>query len=57
MAIYTQLAAGNRRVQLRRKTRYVAKTFRRRKDGEEWAREMERLSRPHKDVAHGRTDG
>jgi hypothetical protein len=29
-------------VQVRRKTRYVAETFRRRKDGEEWALEMER---------------
>src|SRR3954447_13572858 len=33
---------GNWRVQVRRKTRYVAETFRRRKDGEEWALEMER---------------
>jgi hypothetical protein len=30
-------ASGNWRVQVRRKTRYVAETFRRRKDGEEWA--------------------
>jgi hypothetical protein len=36
------LASGNWRVQVRRKTRYVAETFRRRKDGEEWALEMER---------------
>jgi len=42
VATFTQLASGNRRVQVRRKTRYVAKTFRRRKDGEEWALEMER---------------
>ena len=42
MATYTQLASGNWRVQGRRKTRYVAETFRRRKDGEEWALEMER---------------
>ena len=28
--------------QVRRKTRYVAEMFRRRKDGEEWALEMER---------------
>jgi hypothetical protein len=37
MATFTQLASGNWRVQVRRKTRYVAETFRRRKDGEEWA--------------------
>lgn len=42
MATFTQLASGNWRVQVRRKTRYVADTFRRRKDGEEWALEMER---------------
>ncbi|WP_315833146.1 hypothetical protein [Bradyrhizobium prioriisuperbiae] len=42
MATFTQLASGNWRVQVRRKTRYVAETFRRRKDGEEWALEMER---------------
>lgn len=42
MAIFTQLISGNWRVQVRRKTRYVAETFRRRKDGEEWALEMER---------------
>ncbi|HMF51321.1 MAG TPA: hypothetical protein VK603_21880 [Candidatus Saccharimonadales bacterium] len=42
MATFTQLASGNWRVQGRRKTRYVAETFRRRKDGEEWALEMER---------------
>jgi hypothetical protein len=42
VATYTQMASGNWRVQVRRKTRYVAETFRRRKDGEEWALEMER---------------
>ena len=36
------MASGNWRVQVRRKTRYVAETFRRSKDGEEWALEMER---------------
>jgi hypothetical protein len=41
VATFTQLASGNWRVQVRRKTRYVAETFRRRKDGEEWAFEME----------------
>jgi hypothetical protein len=35
VATFTQLASGNWRVQVRRKTRYVAETFRRRKDGEE----------------------
>ncbi len=42
VATFTQLASGNWRVQVRRKTRYVAETFRRRKDGEEWALETER---------------
>jgi hypothetical protein len=42
VATFTQLASGDWRVQVRRKTRYVAETFRRRKDGEEWALEMER---------------
>jgi hypothetical protein len=42
VATITQLASGNWRVQVRHKTRYVADTFRRRKDGEEWALEMER---------------
>ena len=42
MATFAQLASGNWRVQVHRKTRYVAETFRRRKDGEEWALEMER---------------
>jgi hypothetical protein len=41
VATFTQLASGNWRVQVRRKTRYVAETFRRRKDGEEWALEMD----------------
>jgi hypothetical protein len=40
VASFTQLQSGNWRVQVRRKTRYVAETFRRRKDGEEWALEM-----------------
>jgi len=42
VATFTQLASGNWRVQVRRKTRYVAETFRRRKDGEEWALDTER---------------
>ena len=41
MASFTQLPSGNWRVQVRRKNRYVAETFRRRKDGEEWALDME----------------
>jgi hypothetical protein len=36
------IGTANWRVQVRRKTRYVAETFRRRKGGEEWALEMER---------------
>jgi integrase len=42
MATFTQLASGNWRVQVRRKGRYVAETFRRRKDGEEWGLDTER---------------
>jgi hypothetical protein len=42
VATFTQLASGNWRIRVHRKTRYVAETFRRRKDGEEWALEMER---------------
>ena len=41
MATFTN-GIRNWRVQVRRKTRYVAETFRRRKEGEEWALEMER---------------
>ena len=41
MASFTQLPSGNWRVQVRRKNRYVAETFHRRKDGEEWALDME----------------
>jgi hypothetical protein len=41
VASFTQLSSGNWRVQVRRKNRYVAETFRRRKDGEEWALDME----------------
>ncbi|MCC8977249.1 site-specific integrase [Bradyrhizobium acaciae] len=42
MASFIQLPSGNWRVQVRRKSRYVAETFRRRRDGEDWALEMER---------------
>src|ERR1700730_8453890 len=42
VATFTQLGSGNWRVQVRRKTRYVAETFRRRKDAEEWALDTER---------------
>ncbi|WFU59290.1 hypothetical protein QA639_18030 [Bradyrhizobium pachyrhizi] len=42
MATFTQLPSGNWRVQVRRNNRYVAETFRRRKDGEEWALDVER---------------
>jgi hypothetical protein len=36
VATFTQLGSGNWRVKARRETCYVAETFRRRKDGEEW---------------------
>ncbi|MDD1521359.1 site-specific integrase [Bradyrhizobium sp. WBAH42] len=42
VASFTQLPSGNWRVQVRRKNRYVSETFRRRKDGEDWALDMER---------------
>ncbi|WP_245476750.1 tyrosine-type recombinase/integrase [Bradyrhizobium sp. Leo170] len=42
MASFTQLPSGNWRVQVRWKNRYVAETFRRRKDGGEWALDIER---------------
>lgn len=42
MASFTQLPSGNWRVQVRRKNRYVSETFRRRKEGEDWAFDMER---------------
>ncbi|MET4848020.1 hypothetical protein [Bradyrhizobium japonicum] len=42
MANFTQLPSGNWRVQVRRKNRYVSETFRRHKDGEDWALDMER---------------
>jgi len=35
VATFTQLASGNWRVQVRRKTRYVVEAFRQYKDGEE----------------------
>src|SRR4051812_22644783 len=42
MATFAQLSSGNWRVQVRRKGRYLNETFRRRKDGEEWALDIER---------------
>ena len=42
VASFTQLPSGSWRVQVRRKNRHVAETFRRRKDGEEWAPDIER---------------
>jgi hypothetical protein len=42
VATFTQLTSGNWRVPVRRQTRYVAEAFRQRKDGEEWALDMER---------------
>ena len=42
MATFTRLKSGSWRVQVRRKGKYVNDTFRRRKDAEEWALEVER---------------
>lgn len=42
MATFLQLASGNWRVQVRRKGRYISGTFRRRKDADEWALDVER---------------
>lgn len=42
MATFKQLKSGNWRVQVRRKGRYVNETFRRHKDAEEWALDIER---------------
>jgi len=42
VATFTQLASGNWHVQVRRKTRYVTETSRRRKDREAWALDIER---------------
>jgi integrase len=42
LATFTKLRSGSWRVQVRRKGKYVNETFLRRKDAEEWAREVER---------------
>jgi hypothetical protein len=42
VASFIQLSSGNWRVQVRRKGRYLAQTFRRKKDAESWALETER---------------
>jgi integrase len=42
VATFTRLKSGSWRVQVRRKGKYVNDTFRRRKDAEEWALEVER---------------
>jgi integrase len=42
MATFTKLPSGNWRGQVRRKGRYAAETFRRKKDAESWALEIER---------------
>jgi|SRR6516164_1818316 hypothetical protein len=42
MPTYTKLGSGSWRVQVRRKRQYVANTFVRRRDAEEWAIEAER---------------
>ena len=42
MPTYTKLKSGSWRVQVRRKRQYVANTFIRRRDAEEWAIDAER---------------
>ncbi len=42
MATHTKLTSGNWRFQVRRKGQYISETFRRQKDGEEWALDVER---------------
>lgn len=42
MATFTQLSSGNWRCQVRRRGRYAAETFRRKKDAESWSLEVER---------------
>lgn len=42
MATFTQLSSGNWRCQVRRRGRYAAETFRRKKDADSWALEIER---------------
>ncbi len=42
MATYAKLKSGSWRVQVRRKRQYVANTFLRRRDAEEWAIDAER---------------
>lgn len=42
VATFRKLSSGNWRVQIRRKGRYVGETFRRRRDAEAWALDVER---------------
>ena len=42
MPTFTKLKSGSWRVQVRRKSEYVANTFVRRRDAEEWAIDVER---------------
>jgi hypothetical protein len=42
MPTFTKLKSGSWRVQVRRKSEYVANTFNRRRDAEEWAIDVER---------------
>lgn len=42
MATLKQLPSGNWRAQVRRKGRYISETFRRHKDAEDWALDVER---------------
>ncbi len=43
MPTYTKLKSGSWRVRVRRKRQYVANTFVRRRDAEEWAIDAERF--------------
>ena len=50
MGTFTKLKSGSWRVQIRRKRQYVANTFIRRRDAEEWEIDAERsidARRPH----------
>jgi hypothetical protein len=46
MPTFTKLKSGSWRVQVRRKNEYVANTFVRRRDAEEWALDVRAFNRP-----------
>ena len=57
MATHTKLASGNWRFQVRRKGQYLSETFRRQRDGEEWALDIERrIDRGEQIVVRANTD-